>query len=133
MPPGLALDCVTRLHHGDQKPRDVGQGRIEQEEIRRHGSTVVVFSPLVMSLLEAVAMRPVRVRRPSRLGAHSQPQPLSLLGLLARCSNACTECLQIGVGILAKEGFKRLDGGNQFRVFCSQVVVLAKYVILGPS
>jgi hypothetical protein len=36
MPPGLALDCVTRLHHGGHQPRDVGQGCIEQDEIRRH-------------------------------------------------------------------------------------------------
>jgi hypothetical protein len=36
MPPGLALDCIMRLHHGRHQPRDIGQGRIEQDEIRRH-------------------------------------------------------------------------------------------------
>jgi hypothetical protein len=33
---GAAVDCVTRLHHDGDQPRDVGEARIEQDEIRRH-------------------------------------------------------------------------------------------------
>src|SRR5262249_40019133 len=43
MPPGLALDCVTRLHHGGHEPRDIGQGHIEQDKIRRHDSVFLVL------------------------------------------------------------------------------------------
>ena len=34
--PRSTLDCITRLHHGCHQPHDVGQGRIEQDEIRPH-------------------------------------------------------------------------------------------------
>jgi len=36
MPPGPALDCITGLHHGGHQPRYIGEGRIEQDEIRGH-------------------------------------------------------------------------------------------------
>ena len=35
-PPGPALDCITGLHHGGHQPRYIGEGRIEQDEIRGH-------------------------------------------------------------------------------------------------
>jgi hypothetical protein len=33
--PRATFDCIASLHHGGHQPRDVGQGRIEQNEIRR--------------------------------------------------------------------------------------------------
>jgi len=46
--PRPTFDCITSLHHGCHRPHDVGQGRIEQDEIRRHdlffgAATVLVF------------------------------------------------------------------------------------------
>src|SRR5215467_15597882 len=34
--PRATADCTTSLHHSGNQPRDVGQGCIEQGEIRRH-------------------------------------------------------------------------------------------------
>jgi len=46
MRPGPALDRITGLYHGGQQPRDIGQGRIEQDKIGRHWS---VFLALLLS------------------------------------------------------------------------------------
>jgi hypothetical protein len=49
------FDCITSLHHSGHQPRYIGQDRIEQDEVRRHGHA---YPPLPWRFVSGALLSP---------------------------------------------------------------------------
>ena len=107
MPPGLALDCVTRLQHGGHQPRDVGESCIEPDEIRRHEGRAQRFRCDELLTVRNLKFKVPRLWEVAEVDARTAIEPHIRRASLAASVAIAERWPQVGVG----QGVNQCDLG----------------------